>query len=89
MYFYLLMNKDFITFCYYFIIKAPQAMKATQESKAPKVKTPYDSKLNIHIRLTIIIIYEVPNCKIWKATDHIITLYAMKESYDMTLSGTT
>ena len=71
-------------------------MKATQESKTPEArkapqesKVPYDSKLNKHIQFTIIIIYEVPNCTNWKAADHIFTMYDLKESYDMILSGTT
>ena len=42
-------------------------LKATDDI----LKAPYDSKLNIHLRFTIIIIYEVPNCTNWKAAHHI------------------
>ena len=42
-------------------------LKATNDI----LKAPYDSKLIIHIRFTIIIIYEVPNCTNWKAAHHI------------------
>ena len=35
------------------------------------------------------IIYDVPTCAILKAADHIFTLFDLKETYDMILSGTT
>ena len=55
------------------------------------LKAPYDSKLNIHIRFTIIIIYEVPNGTNWKAAHHIayFHLVRLERKLDMMLSGTT
>ena len=35
------------------------------------------------------IIYDVPTWAILKGADHIFTLYDLKESYEMMLSGTT
>ena len=55
------------------------------------LKAPHDSELNIHIRFTIIIIYEVPNCTNWKAAHHIayFHLVRLERKLDMMLSGTT